>query len=131
MPRAAKAFFMIGQATNSVVPGATVVSISVRQSGWTCSPMVRMVASRARHLRLAGAHVAQVVLGVVALHVDHHAVGQAQAVAVEGGRERLLFADAAGDHRIDLGIFGLDRRLAPVEHAGSSSSSAGWAAGSR
>ena len=33
MPRPAKAFFMIGQATNSVVPGATVVSISVRQCG--------------------------------------------------------------------------------------------------
>ena len=47
MPRAAKAFFMIGQATNSVVPGATVVSISVRQAGWTRSPMVRIVASRA------------------------------------------------------------------------------------
>ena len=47
MPRAAKAFFMIGQATNSVVPGATVVSISVRQSGLTRSPMVRIVASSA------------------------------------------------------------------------------------
>ena len=47
MPRAANAFFMIGQATNSVVPGATVVSISVRQCGWTFSPMVRIVASRA------------------------------------------------------------------------------------
>ena len=47
MPREANAFFMIGQATNSVVPGATVVSISVRQCGWTFSPIVRMVASRA------------------------------------------------------------------------------------
>ncbi len=47
MPRVAKAFFMIGQATNSVVPGATVVSISTRQLGWIFSPMVRMVASRA------------------------------------------------------------------------------------
>ena len=47
MPRAANAFFMIGQATNSVVPGATVVSISVRHCGWTFWPMVRMVASSA------------------------------------------------------------------------------------
>jgi hypothetical protein len=41
MPRAARAFFTIGQATNSVVPGATVVSISVRHSGRTFTPMVR------------------------------------------------------------------------------------------
>jgi len=47
IPRAANAFFMMGQATNSVVPGATVVSISVRHSGPTRSPMVRTVASSA------------------------------------------------------------------------------------
>ena len=47
MPRAANAFFMIGQATNSVVPGATVVSIRTRQSGLTFSPIVRIVASSA------------------------------------------------------------------------------------
>ena len=47
MPRAAKARFRIGQATNSVVPGATVVSIRVRHSGWIFSPMVRSVASSA------------------------------------------------------------------------------------
>ncbi len=47
MPREANAFFMIGQATNSVVPGATVVSINVRQCGCTFWPIVRMVASSA------------------------------------------------------------------------------------
>ncbi len=116
MPRAAKAFFMIGQATNSVVPGATVVSISVRQCGWTfCAdgPHGRL---QGAHLGLAGAHVAEIVLRVVALHVDHHAVGQLEAVAVERGHQRLLLLHAAGDHRIDLGVLGLDRRLAAVEH---------------
>ena len=44
------------------------------------------------HLGLAGPHVAQLVLGVVALHVHDHAVGQLQAVAVVGGDERLLLA---------------------------------------
>ncbi len=67
------------------------------------------------HLRLARAHVAEVVLGVVALHVDHDAVGQGQAIGVEGGGEGLLLLDAAGDHRIDLGVLGLHRRLAPVQ----------------
>jgi len=38
---------MIGQATNSVVPGATVVSIKVRHCSCTFSPMVRTVASKA------------------------------------------------------------------------------------
>ena len=38
---------MIGKATNSVVPGATVVSIKTRQCGETFSPMVRIVGSRA------------------------------------------------------------------------------------
>ncbi len=47
MPRAANAFFIIGQAMYSVVPGATVVSMSVRQFGWTLSPIVFIVASRA------------------------------------------------------------------------------------
>ncbi len=47
IPRVANAFFMIGQATNSVVPGATVVSMSTRHGGSIRSPIVRMVASRA------------------------------------------------------------------------------------
>ncbi len=47
MFRLAKAFFRMGQATNSVVPGATVVSMSVRHSGGIFCPMVLMVASRA------------------------------------------------------------------------------------
>ncbi len=115
MPRAAKAFFMIGQATNSVVPGATVVSISVRQWGRTFSPMVRIVASRAVISASPLRMLPSSRLRVIALHVDDHAIGQAQAVAVVGGRERLLLADAAGDHRIDLGILGLDRRLAAVQ----------------
>ena len=46
-PRAAKAFCRIGHATNSVVPGATVVSMSVRHSGEIFSPIVRSVASSA------------------------------------------------------------------------------------
>ena len=116
MPRWAKAFFMIGQATNSVVPGATVVSISTRQWGSILSPMVRIVASRAVISASPRAHVAQFVLAVVALDVHDHAVGQLQAVAVVGGDERLLVLDAAGDHRIDLGVLGLDGRLAAVEH---------------
>ncbi len=47
IPRAANARFMIGHATNSVVPGATVVSMSTRHDGWIFSPIVRIVASRA------------------------------------------------------------------------------------
>ncbi|MBA7665329.1 hypothetical protein ES703_73399 [subsurface metagenome] len=47
IPRAAKVFFIIGRATNSVVPGATVVSINVRHLGGTLSPMVFIVASSA------------------------------------------------------------------------------------
>ena len=95
MPRAAKAFFMIGQATNSVVPGATVVSINVRQCGLDLLADGPHRGLQGRHLRVAAPHVAQLALGVIALHVDHHAIGQAQAVAVVGGGERLLLADAA------------------------------------
>ncbi len=46
-PRTAKAFLRIGQPTNSVVPGATVVSISTRHSGRIFWPMILRVASRA------------------------------------------------------------------------------------
>ncbi len=46
-PRFANAFFKMGQATNSVVPGATVVSMSTMHDCWILSPMVRMVASSA------------------------------------------------------------------------------------
>jgi hypothetical protein len=46
-PRAANAFLRIGQATNSVVPGATVVSMSTRHFDGIRSPMVRMVTSSA------------------------------------------------------------------------------------
>lgn len=47
MPRASNARLRIGNATNSVVPGATVVSMSTRQCGWIFSPMVRSVSSSA------------------------------------------------------------------------------------
>ena len=47
IPRAANARFMIGHATNSVVPGATVVSMSTRHDGGICSPIVLIVASSA------------------------------------------------------------------------------------
>ena len=104
----------MGQATNSVVPGATVVSISTRQYGGIFSPMVRMVASSAAISALAGAHVAQVTFGVVALHVDHHTVGQFEAVAVEGGGEGLLLQHTARII-VDFGVLGLDRRFAAVE----------------
>ena len=67
------------------------------------------------HFRVAVAHVAQLVLGVVALHIDHHAIGQRKAIAVERGGKGLFLGDAAGDHRIDFGIFGLDGRFAAVQ----------------
>jgi hypothetical protein len=46
-PRAANAFLRIGQAMNSVVPGATVVSMRTRHSSGIRSPIVRSVSSRA------------------------------------------------------------------------------------
>jgi len=46
-PRSAKARLRIGHATNSVLPGATVVSMRTRHEGGILSPMVRMVASSA------------------------------------------------------------------------------------
>ena len=86
MPRAAKAFFMIGHATNSVVPGATVVSMSVRQCGWTLLADGPHGGFERAHVRFTGPHVAEVVLGVIALHVHDHAIGQLQAIAMVGGR---------------------------------------------
>jgi len=68
-----------------------------------------------RHFGLAGLHVSQLALGVVALDVDHDAVRELQAVRVVGGHEGFLFEDGAGDHGIHLGVFGLDGRLSPVE----------------
>ena len=47
MSRAANARFRIGHATNSVVPGATVVSMSTRHCAGIFCPMVRIVASSA------------------------------------------------------------------------------------
>src|SRR4029077_814019 len=69
-----------------------------------------------RHLDLAGAHVAEAALRVVALDVHHHAVGELQTIAVEGGGERLLLEDAPADHRVALGVLALPRRHAAVEH---------------
>ena len=46
-PLFVKAFFRIGHATNSVVPGATVVSINTNACGGMVSPIVRMEASSA------------------------------------------------------------------------------------
>ena len=95
MPRAAKAFLRIGQATNSVVPGATVVSISTRQFGGIFSPMVRMVASRAAMSASPVRMLPRSLLEVVALDVDDDAVGELEAVAVVGGDEGLLLEHAA------------------------------------
>jgi hypothetical protein len=67
------------------------------------------------HIHLAGGHVSQAVLQVVALHVDHHAVSEREAVAVVGSRKGLLVEDAPGDHGFNLGVLGLDRREAAVE----------------
>lgn len=55
-----------------------------------------------RHLDFAGAHVAQTLLGVVVLHVDHHAIGQSKAVTVEGNNQGLLFVYAAANNNADL-----------------------------
>ena len=46
-PRDANAFLRIGQATNSVVPGATVVSMRTRQRSGILSPIVLSVVSNA------------------------------------------------------------------------------------
>ena len=62
------------------------------------------------HLHPAVAHVAELVLRVVELDVDDHAVGELEHVVDVGGDEGLLLEHAAGDHRIDLGVLGLDRR---------------------
>ena len=124
--------FMIGQATNSVVPGATVVSISVRHSGRDLLADRSHGGLQGGHLGLAGAQVAQFVLRVVALHVDDHAVGQLQAVAVVGGHQASSFSlHAPIDHGVDFGVFGLDRRLAAIQQRDLPVASRARAAGSR
>ncbi len=115
MPRAANAFSMIGMATNSVVPGCNR-GFDQRQALRRDLLADRLDGRFERgHLDLAGAHLAEVVLRVVALHVDDDAIGERQAVGVEGRRQRLLLDHAAADHRVDLGILRLHRRLAAVQ----------------
>ena len=67
------------------------------------------------HVGLAAAHVPELLLGVVALHVHDHAVGELEAVAVVGRRERPLLEHAARDDGVDLGVLGLDRGDALVQ----------------
>ncbi len=52
------------------------------------------------------------------MHVDHDAVGEPEVVAVEGRRERLLVAHAAGDHGVDFGVLGFDERDAANRSSG-------------
>ena len=68
-----------------------------------------------RHVGLARAHVAEIVLEVVALDVDDDAVGELQDVAREGRDERLLLLHGALDDLVHLGVLGLDGRDAAVE----------------
>ncbi len=67
------------------------------------------------HVGLAAAHVAEGVLAIVALHVDHNAVGKGKAIAVVRGDQGLLLQHAARDEFVHLRVFRLDGRLPPVE----------------
>ena len=67
------------------------------------------------HVGLAGFHVAQVALDVVALDVHDDAVGQGEAIAIVGGGEGFGLGDAAADEDVHLGILGFDGGFAAVE----------------
>ena len=56
------------------------------------------------HFRFTGAHVTQIMLGVVTLYVNDDTVGQLEAIAVVGGNQRLLFIAATGNHGRNLGV---------------------------
>ena len=67
------------------------------------------------HIGFAALHIPQLLLGKVALHIHHHAVGILQAVAVVGGHQGLVIQHAPFDQYIHLRVFGLYRRFAPVD----------------
>ena len=67
------------------------------------------------HVRRASAHVAERLLEVIALDIDHDNIGELQRLFRVGGDERLLLLGTARNEQIDLGIFGLNRRDAAIE----------------
>jgi len=67
------------------------------------------------HFHLAGSHISEVLLCVIALDIDDDAVGEFKAVAVVGGYEGFLFEHAAGDHRVDFGVLCFYGRAALIE----------------
>ena len=114
IPRSANAFFRIGQATNSVVPGATVAP---------SAPDRRVEPSadgahgyfEGSHIRFAGAHIAEADLAVIALDVYHYAIRQLEEFAGVRGDKSLFLQYAALYYLVDFGIFRFDGRLSPVE----------------
>jgi len=91
-----------------VVPGATVVSMSTeRGSRDTFGNGMQRLFQRF-HVGAASLEVAERFLEVVALHVDDNDVGELEGVFGERGDERLFIEDAALDHGVDFGVFGLD-----------------------
>ena len=66
------------------------------------------------HVGAASLEVAERFLEVVALHVDDNDVGELEGVFGERGDERLFIEDAALDHGVDFGVFGLDGGYSPV-----------------
>ncbi len=110
-----ESFLRIGQATYSVVPGATVVSMSVRHSAGMRSAMVRMRRFQRIHIGGAGAQIAQILFEIIALHVDDHAIGQGETLGIVSRNQRFFLLNATGDHRRHFRIFRFDRRFAPVQ----------------
>jgi len=68
-----------------------------------------------RHFCLAGSHVAEVMFGVVALHINNYTVSQFQAVIVVCSREGFFVEHAPLDYFIHFRVLSFDRWLASIE----------------
>ena len=60
-------------------------------------------------------HIAEVLFCIIALDIHDHTISELKAVVVVGGDKRFFLEHAASNHRLDLRVFCLYRRLTSVK----------------